>query len=351
MRALPCAVLAALLLLSVSSTARTITVDCNGGGDYTDLQYGVAAAGPDDIVLVFPCTYTVGPGWPIYLDSESPRIMSIGGPEVTIIEGDGTRSAFRHSGGHELARIHIRGFTFRNVSKVLQKGMDDEGVMVFRDNVIENCGHGLDARWMWWGSYIGGNLITGNSGNGIDMYHCWAVIEDNEICFNTGTGMAGVCCEEPQIRRNHIHHNTGCGISTGFYADITHNIIEHNGGTGIGTNSVSGNNVVEHNIIRHNAGGIALYMYASLTFRYNDVYGNSGHNVVCEWYTSGAEFDATMNWWGTTDPEEIAAGIHDCHDDPQIETCVIFDPWCSCPGCEPTSANVRSWGAIKSLFR
>jgi hypothetical protein len=58
-----------------------------------------------------------------------------------------------------------------------------------------------------------------------------------------------------------------------------------------------------------------------------------------------------MNWWGTTDPVAIAASIWDRSDNPEICVMVDFDPWCLVPGCEPTSVEESSWGALKALFR
>ncbi len=46
---------------------------------------------------------------------------------------------------------------------------------------------------------------------------------------------------------------------------------------------------------------------------------------------------ATHNWWGTTDVSLIEQRIFDCHDDPDIDACVEFqpilqEPWQSAPG-------------------
>ena len=62
--------------------------------------------------------------------------------------------------------------------------------------------------------------------------------------------------------------------------------------------------------------------------------------------------DATTTWWGTTDPEEIAASIWDCVDDPaNIAGCVVFDPWSEEPGCGYSAAESASWGSIKAMYR
>ena len=60
--------------------------------------------------------------------------------------------------------------------------------------------------------------------------------------------------------------------------------------------------------------------------------------------------NAEENWWGTTDPNEIAEMIWDCRDDPATR-CVDFEPWCAAPGCEPVPVESESWGAIKAMYR
>jgi hypothetical protein len=295
---------------------------------------------------VYPCTYTVGPYWYIPLDSDSPTIISVGGAEVTIIEGDGTQPVFRVSGYPERARIDVHGFTFRNVSEVFEKGTDDGSTMIFCDNVVEDCSSGLDATWVWSGSRIAGNRICRNGGAGINIYHCWADIEDNEICFNTGAGLSGVCCEEPQIRRNHIHHNGNYGIMAGVYCYASDNLIEDNSEYGVvygWSCSLTGNT------IRRN--GVGMRTNSSQGFiQGNNIYDNDEYNVAL--YSSDAGvMDFTMNWWGTTDPDLISEGIHDCWDDPSVGVCAEFDPFCMQEGCAPTATRERSWGSIKAMYR
>ena len=63
------------------------------------------------------------------------------------------------------------------------------------------------------------------------------------------------------------------------------------------------------------------------------------------------DIDAEANWWGTTDPLEIDAKIIDCYDDPSLESCVDFDPWCLDEACTQTAVGELSWSAIKALYR
>jgi len=56
--------------------------------------------------------------------------------------------------------------------------------------------------------------------------------------------------------------------------------------------------------------------------------------------------DATRNWWGTTDLEEIEAAIHHSEDDENIWGTVDF-----APPLEQVPVENMSWGAIKLLFK
>jgi hypothetical protein len=346
---------AVVLVISVGpASADTYIVDPSGGGDFVDLRVAWYATGGGDTLLLVPGTYEAesgASGWPLRLNGDDPALVSQAGAGQTEISGDGSVTCFRLVSD---SVVHLEGIAFRGFAELLNNDpLSGTGMtLTFIDNIIEDCGsnYALNACWCNSWSVIRGNLITGNSGSGIYMYHYFGVIEDNEICFNA-RGAVGNCCEEPTIHRNHIHHNVGTGVRSAFCADIADNVIEYNGGYAIASSATGSSTVIENNILRFNGGGIVLNMYSSLQFHHNDVYGNEPYNVECSVYVSGAEFDATMNWWGTTDPDAIAAGIFDCNDDPEVETCVIFDPWCMGPGCEPTVVGPTTWGGIKSLYR
>lgn len=347
LRSLATGVLAAILL-SGSAAARTITVNCNGGAEFTDLRAAILAGTVDDMILVFPCTYTVGPGWPVALHADSPMIVGMeGSTDVTIIEGDGTRSAFIvHDGVN--ARMRMERLTFRNLASVIRRESGSGGTLYFRHNVVQDCGAGLDATSVTGGSSVVGNLITGNGGPGILVYHNSGLIRDNEVCYNTA-GIIGTCCETPTIRNNHVHHNAGTGVNLVLGGTLEENTIEDNGGIGVelwfGT--------VEFNVIRGNNVGVALWYCGSADFYCNDIYDNVLHDFEVLPDVGSCTVDVTMNWWGTADPDQIAAGIWDCEDDPLLGGCVEFDPWAPGPCCEPTGVDpvADSWGTIKAMYR
>jgi len=56
--------------------------------------------------------------------------------------------------------------------------------------------------------------------------------------------------------------------------------------------------------------------------------------------------DFSENYWGTTDIEEIAAGIWDCQDANDAVNCVTFLPLAD----GPVRVEPQSWSSVKSLF-
>lgn len=336
-----------LILIAPPLHAGIIYVDPGGGGDVLSIPEGVWNGGIDDTVLVAAGTYEVSPDtWPIALHGGSPTIMSESGAAATVIQGDGTTSPFRVAAHTGDSRIRIVGFTIRETPAPILNQTAVTAEMLFTDNVVEDNATGVDVRQSV--GLVARNVIHRNGEYGLSIYHFDGVIESNEICGN-GAGIRGVCCEEPAIRHNHIHHNAGYGIKTGFTGNITYNLIEHNGAEGIRCQCTG---VMEHNVIRENAVGIHAESWAMCSLHENDICGNTSFNLRCSTgFTQFTEWDATMNWWGTTDPDEIATGIRDCEDDPGILCRVLFDPWCETPGCGVTPVEPSSWGTIKSMFR
>jgi len=58
-------------------------------------------------------------------------------------------------------------------------------------------------------------------------------------------------------------------------------------------------------------------------------------------------FDMRHNWWGTTDPDSIAALITDHNDDDRLLYTIEYEPFLN----EPVAGERRSMGQLKSLFR
>jgi hypothetical protein len=133
---------------------------------------------------------------------------------------------------------------------------------------------------------------------------------------------------------------------------VTDNVVEYNG-TGIGAAPVGTSfNDFQGNTIRYNGVGFLQLYDVPASVHDNDIYANTEYNFVVDVSYFGPDIDATGNWWGTTDPDEIAAGILDVLDDPSLAARVLFEPWCDEPGCNGgTPAECTTWGSIKALYR
>jgi hypothetical protein len=233
------------------------------------------------------------------------------------------------------------------------------------------------------------NIIERSIQNGIMVVqNSDLVIENNEIRYN-GTGsqyMAAIQLSNqssngsnsPLIQNNHIHHNFKQGITAwdlvavnAIQPQILNNIIENNL-TGIYLLNSSGyiaDNIIRNNFIPGDANSGAGVMVTGATsepyFERNQIYGNftgfylgqnakpclgnlsiyhiwaqgenaiynnidesnTLHSVYTYSYTDPSiVIYAENNYWGTTDPAEIAAGILDHMDNPSLPT-VDFEPF------------------------
>lgn len=349
-----------LAALLVTVHAGVIVVDPAGGGDYDNIPEAAFHAVADDTVLVLPGTYTVGPAlfpWPIPLTADSPTFLSLAGAAATIMEGDGTLPAFSVAGGETDARMFVHGFTLRSLERAVARNIYSYpgGPVHFTDNIVENmscyypalhAGSGPDG-------LIARNVFTGPGEKGIELGVEFAgVIEDNDVSgYQNGMVGAGAGVE---IQRNHVHDCQSCGITAYGPLTASDNLVENCSYAGF---MIDGTTYLEGNIIRGNGVGVSWPGALSNTpdghVRLNDIYDN-GTNISVPELMYDLDFDATTNWWGTSDPEEIADGIWDCHDPLAGYCCVIFEPWCTepIPGCSPTAiAETSSWGTIKALYR
>ena len=57
--------------------------------------------------------------------------------------------------------------------------------------------------------------------------------------------------------------------------------------------------------------------------------------------------DFTANYWGTTDPAQVAAWIWDGNDDPSLFATVLYQPMAN----GPVGAETTSWGDLKAMWR
>jgi hypothetical protein len=282
--------------------------------------------------------------------------LSHAGAESTILQGDGSLPAFTIAEDEPLAPLSVRGFSFITIECVVERqGLIPftGGVVSFQDNVVQNASTLLAALDCGIGSAgeIARNEFQGPGGGvGILAYEQFTgVIENNEVSYY-GTGIEG-SNGGSEILRNHVHDCPGAGVRGDAELVAGWNTLEDNG-TGILT---SGSVSLEGNIIRGNDVGVEwdfpLEEENPSGFSGNDIYDN-GTNVSAPLIVG--DLDVSGNWWGSVDPDSIAAGLWDCNDDANIHCCLIALPWCTVPtpDCHPAGISVDvSWGTIKTLYR
>jgi hypothetical protein len=345
---------AALIAAAVPTAgAGTIIVDPAGGGNFDNIPEAMFRGSSEDTVLVLPGYYEVHEGlpypWPVALTPDSPTITSEGGAAVTLILGDGSLPAFEVADTRYGARVYVSGFKFMNLTGPLDWQGVAQAEISFTDNIVEGCEVGVDIRWGY--GTVARNTIGGPGYYGIQCAYFGGTIEDNEIFGFADAGIISTN-EDVVLLRNHIHDNAISGITTSADCIAEGNIIENNGWYGI---SVAFDVHLTDNVIRGNGTGLDFWTgphHGSM--HGNQIHENTGEAIHA--YAGDLDpptyIDATMNWWGTIDPGEIAEAIWDCHDSDWAGVCFYVDPWCLSPECEQTGITEQtSWGAIKALYR
>jgi len=101
------------------------------------------------------------------------------------------------------------------------------------------------------------------------------------------------------------------------------------------------------NILRGASQQAIAMLNSQVTFTGNHIFSDGDFVRAYGYYSGLVELDFRNNYWGTSDPEEIAARILDGHDDPAELGYVIFEPFSDVP----VGNEDMSWGEIKALFK
>ena len=321
------------LAASVPSICAVVYVDCDNVSGQEDgtpehpfrlISSGMAAATFGDTVLVMPGTYSL----PVDM-KDGVCLLGAEGPDSTVIHTVGSMAAvyFESCG----PATTLSGFT------------------IFRAGIV----------WDW-------AVAIWCEGSSPDIVGNVTLPPEGQIYCTTGSN--------PKVCQNTVG-SPGVAFARGSGGVVSGNLIE--GCVGIEAISVpclpllvedneicgdsrpwddagirvewvtSGDIQIVNNTIRDKEVG-ALLCFGEL--RGNRFLNNDLNVKVKQYCETRREIMAEMNWWGTTDPGEVAAKILDCVDDPAIPGCVDYEPWCMDPGCTQSPVEARSWGSIKSLY-
>jgi parallel beta-helix repeat protein len=246
--------LSGLLILSNWHPAKgdIITVDINGGGDFTSIQQGIVAAAPGDTVLVAPGNYVEIVdflGKDITVASHFLLTQDTSFISQTVIDGNHINHRLVRFTGGETHNARLVGFTIKNAYYGWAPAMpsDPEGLGIYVLNsspVIEY------------------NRVVGNiygyeylDGGGVVLDNSSAILSNNLIRAN-----------------NNAYTGAGVYIRSGLSVLLYKNIIENNQtfsgyGTAYGAGiylSGSQSVVIRENIIRNNVAdfgyGAGIYL-------------------------------------------------------------------------------------------
>jgi len=194
-------------------------------------------------------------------------------------------------------------------------------------NRIEGNRSGGDGGGVWLSrSALVRNRILANraEGKGGGMFVTFALIEGNQVAKNRASEGGGVYAETNsslegnRIVDNHCVGDYGGGVYMNFW------------GMSI-KNEVFRGNLVTRNKAATPTGNGGVYLNGSMIFEYNRLFGNGGTQLYNANPADRPPLTAPNCYWGTTQPAEIEAAIHDATDDPRLAR-VLFKPFATSPG-------------------
>jgi parallel beta-helix repeat protein len=284
-------------IVSYGVLAQAATLDvCPSGCTYSSIQDAIDAAVDGDTVLVDDGTYTEN----INFLGKAITVISVNGPESTIIDGNASGSVVTFDSGEGTNSV-LSGFTICN-------GVADNGGGIYCDNsspTITNC------------------TISGNSavseGGGIYCTESSPTITNCTISGNSADRGGGIYCygySSPTITNCTINDNSawdGGGIHCEVYSSPT-----------ITNCTISGNSAEGWN---GDGGGISCWQESSPTITNCIISGNSavsdGGGIYC---TESSPTITNCTISGNSADEGVGGGISCCYDSsPIITNCTISD--------------------------
>jgi Right handed beta helix region len=371
----------ALACTSGAARARTWYVEKDGSGDWFSIQAGVEAAADGDTILIGPGQYSELHPAPYsdviaYWDTPKELFIFGAGQDLTIIgpeayyeTSDGTFGLNNSSN----SALHLKDLSFVN----LQFGVMSHGESIW----VSNCRSAECTEGIWIENAIAGSVSDCSfilerrelGPQGVQLRATQNVIVESCDFHNMQVYLHGT---SDSVVRNCTFSNTWQGVAATYFTsggvfefnevagggvfasdaghvEIRDNVFGYNPIDGYNIN-VSGRfpEVEIHRNVFHGGFYSTIYLrtWASITGSENHILrGAGGYSVTLQYYSDAfsSNIDLRNNYWGTSDPDSIAAMILDGNDDPEIEQTVQFEPF----SAVPLPAEKPSLGSFKSLFR
>ncbi len=345
-----------LLVISAPTLveAATLTVEKDGFGQFSLIQDAVNSAAPGDTILVGPGRYDTFASFQIsalvvqtIVGIETGPLVIRGTDASQVIIGPevANNAAFGPQGmavDITPGTVSVENLTFENMFD----GIISTGEMSVVDCVFRGCEQG----------------ISGFSVGSVDISSC--VFEDNEL------GIVTFAPSQNITVRNSVFTNNDCGISYAQTPNANTYSCQFSGGvSGVQLEQGTVGSVQDCSFVGASAGGILVTSDADATILRNSVTGGTRNLGVLVSHCQGSgnvfnggsfatitldggatadlhgnhilrtqglaintssyvvgpiTIDLTGNYWGTSEPDSIAAWIHDSNDDSSILATVDF---------------------------
>lgn len=385
-------VLVALAALGTAhlSEARTWRVEKDGAGDFSVIYEAVDVCAAGDTILIGPGRfeeYRREPDylWPAYccMHVTTPDLTIIGsGAQTTMVGLDRFDPDYQHyvigiSCNHN--DLTIENLTVQGI----HEGIHFEGPnLSLTDCIVSDCNLGVAT----WGSATNTfrrcqfvnyhhDGIFGAHPNNTSIIECefyggsgaYAISGVGGINWSIRDCAVHDCTAGIQLEQGATGTVEGCrvqvtgngaapaiSLKSGAVVSLYNNVF---GGAGQTADFLTNGTVVtaNNNIFE---GGTYTVIWIGLTpmdFHGNHIINGGGKSVRAEWPRGDLDqpydLDLTGNYWGTTDPVQIASWIDDYGDhDPMAlgwYVSVRYTPFAD----QPMQTQQKTWGAVKSLFR
>lgn len=349
-------IIAVSLFLAVSAFAVTWRVEKDGSGDYTKIQDAVNASVSGDSILIGPGRYDD------LVPFETPYVswlacVNVPGIDLTLVGAGRDETIIGPAVPGDMSDDGWRGIVnWPMVGDLVVEDLTIEnlvdGVHLFPETFqIRNCrlrgcdGHaGLLFGTSDWALIE--SCEFADNWNGIRLFPPCAnpVIRDCTFSSDTNTGvysqgMSGVIVQDCSFSDSKVYFEGGSGRVTGcsFWDSYSRLILLSSGNHEIYDNILDGTRhswcihlelsttmIGSGNILRGASQQAIAMLNSQVTFTGNHIFSDGDFVRAYGYYSGLVELDFRNNYWGTSDPEEIAARILDGHDDPAELGYVIF---------------------------
>jgi hypothetical protein len=368
-----------------ASYGRVWQVELDGSGDFTDIQPAVEAAAPGDTIMIGPGRFDtfhdcVAPAWTedaiVALVQDDLTFIGAGqdqtfiGPEEYYYSNAADPKAFCSVDGYS---ARIQDLTVENIEQGIywwrgklevsdcsfSGGVSSRGLLLFLDGgTIENCQVDIE------NSGVG---IGCGYTDSLNVVGC--VFQGPGMGFSTGAGVGEVNILNCQFRGN----SNGLVFAYGCFGKIRNveilgtlsqalqiwyndfpveleNIHIDGGRYGLIVDGVDADIVRGTSVIVENTTIEAIWLAASANvfLQHSHILPAEGIGVHLSGYLNDyMTLDFTGNYWGTSDPDSIAAMIVDSNDDSNIHGTVLFEPFAD----GPLPTEKKSLGGVRAMFR